>query len=247
MSETDLIAVGDPLPRLAAVEPANGPTSVSVTWASGSRAGRTEIIDLAPLIYTFRVLKPLRENPALFASVHLGEWGASIVWGDDPDLEIGADALEELAEETMTNIDFASFMKRHRLSLDAAAAWLGVSRRLIAYYAKERQIPRPIALACKYLDVISEAPEKQIPADAAADADIRETGSFVRVRSRRGDFAGETVLMKTREVSQPGFHGRHRDVAGSIPKDPSEGAYELTKTGAKRKLVSRGSNPSRKA
>jgi hypothetical protein len=161
MSETDFIAVGDPLPRLAAVEPANGPTSVSVAWASGSRAGRTEVIDLAPIIYTFKVFRPLRENPALFASVRLGEWGASILWGDNPDLEVGADALEELAEETMTNMDFASFMKRHRLSLDTTAAWLGVSRRLVAYYAKERQIPRPIALACKYLDLINEGAGKQ--------------------------------------------------------------------------------------
>src|SRR4051812_27441215 len=109
MSETELIAVGEPLPRLAAVEPANGPTSVSVTWASGSRAGRADVIDLAPMIYTFKVLRPLRDNPALFARVRLDEWGESLVWDDDPDLDIGADALEELAEEMMTNVDFAAF------------------------------------------------------------------------------------------------------------------------------------------
>jgi hypothetical protein len=153
MSETDMIVVGDPLPKLASVEPANGPTSVSVVWASGSRAGMTEIIDLAPMIYTFKVFRPLRDDPALFRTVRLGEWGASIVWEGHDDLDIGADALEELACEQMTPTDFQAFMKRHGFSYDATAAALGISRRLVAYYARERIVPRTVALACKYIDL----------------------------------------------------------------------------------------------
>jgi hypothetical protein len=212
------------------VEPANGPTSVSVTWASGSRAGRTELIDLAPIIYTFKIFRLLRENPTLFASVRLGEWGASILWGDDnPDLEVGADALEELAEETMTNMDFASFMKRHRLSLDATAAWLGVSRRLVAYYAKERYIPRPIALACKYLDLVGDSPEEQ---RTAKDAGIR------------GEKGYSSDEMRTRHTAQSPLHEVHRDIGGSLATARTrDGSFVLTKPGAKRRLVSREKTP----
>jgi hypothetical protein len=156
-----MIAVGDPLPKLASVEPANGPTSISVAWALGSRAGISEIIDLAPMIYTFKILRPLRDNPELFRTVRLGDWGASIVWEGHPDLDIGADALEELASEQMSPQDFQAFMKRHGFSYDATAAALGISRRLVAYYAKERMIPRTVALACKYID-ISHVGEKQL-------------------------------------------------------------------------------------
>ena len=164
MNANDMISGGHPLPRLASVEPGASPFAVSVTWAEGARIGRTDAIDLAALIHTFKVFRPLRDDPALFATVRLGAWGASIVWEGNGDLDIGADALEEIAVETMTSADFAAFMKRHRLSLDATAAQLGISRRLVAYYAKDRPIPRHIALACRYLDGVRSASR----ADAAA-------------------------------------------------------------------------------
>jgi hypothetical protein len=176
MSETDMIAVGDPLPKLASVEPANSPTSVSVAWASGSRAGMTEIIDLAPMIYTFKVFRPLRDDPALFRTVHLGEWGASIIWKGHDDLDIGADALEELAREQMTPEDFQAFMKR-----------LGISRRLVAYYAKERLIPRTVALACKYIDM-SHRDEKQLTSPVDLPSHVRL--GFATSSCRHVDVAG---------------------------------------------------------
>ena len=163
MSETDMIRVGDPLPRLASVEPANGPFSVAVTWADGARAGRTDIVDLAPMIHTFKVFRPLRDDRRLFASVRLGEDGASIVWGDDENLDVGVESLEDLVEETMTSGEFAMFLKRNNLSLDAAAAQLGISRRLVAYYAKERDVPRHIALACRYLDLTLAPTPEPVP------------------------------------------------------------------------------------
>ncbi|WP_082531803.1 DUF2442 domain-containing protein [Methylobacterium sp. Leaf469] len=152
MSATDTITVGRALPKLASVEPANGPFSVSVTWASGSRTWRTDIVDLAPIIFTFKVFKPLRDNPELFRSVKVGEWGASLVWPGNDDLDIGAESVEEMAEEVMTNSDFTAFLKRTGFTLDAAAAQLGIARRLVAYYAKDREIPRYIALACRQLE-----------------------------------------------------------------------------------------------
>ncbi|KQT61351.1 hypothetical protein ASG52_00220 [Methylobacterium sp. Leaf456] len=153
MSATDLIAVGDPLPRLAAVEPAEGAYDVALTWAEGARACRRDVIDLAPIILTFKVFRPLRGDAALFAAVRLGEGGASSVWPGNPDLDIGADSLEELAEETMTNVDFAAFLERNGLTYDAAAVQLGVSRRMVAYYAKSHAVPRLVGLACRYLEL----------------------------------------------------------------------------------------------
>ncbi|MCJ2036409.1 DUF2442 domain-containing protein [Methylobacterium sp. J-068] len=152
MSATDTITVGRALPKLASVEPANGPFSVSVTWAAGSRVGRTDIVDLAPMIFTFKVFKPLRDDPELFRSVQVGDWGVSLVWPGNDDLDVGAESVEEMAEEAMTNSDFAEFLKRTGFTLDAAAAQLGIARRLVAYYAKDRQIPRYIALACRQLE-----------------------------------------------------------------------------------------------
>ncbi|WP_264051685.1 DUF2442 domain-containing protein [Methylobacterium flocculans] len=152
MSATDTITVGEALPKLASVEPANGPFSVSVTWAAGSRVGRTDIVDLAPMIFTFKVFKPLRDNPELFRSVRVGDWGTSLVWPGNDDLDVGAESVEEMAEEVMTNSEFAAFLKRTGFTLDAAAAQLGIARRLVAYYAKDREIPRYIALACRQLE-----------------------------------------------------------------------------------------------
>ena len=152
MSEADRIRVGSPLPRLAHVEAVPGSLRVIVDWAGGARAGQRDVIDLAPHLYTYRMFGGLRADPALFAQVRLGEWGASIGWGGDDGLDIPASALESLAEKAMTNADFTAFLERHHLTLDGAAAQLGISRRLVAYYAKDREIPRLVALACAYLD-----------------------------------------------------------------------------------------------
>jgi len=52
----------------------------------------------------------------------------------------------------MTNAQFQTFLERHGLTLDAAAAVLGISRRQVAYYAKDRPIPRLVTLACAGYD-----------------------------------------------------------------------------------------------
>jgi hypothetical protein len=152
MSGTDIVTVGRALPKLSSVEAGNGRYAVRVTWASGSRAGRTETIDLAPMIFSFKVFKPLRDGAVAFDTVRLGDYGASIVWPGNEDLDIGAEAIEEMAAQAMTNADFSAFLTRNKLTLDAAAAQLGIARRLVAYYVKDREIPRAIALACRQLD-----------------------------------------------------------------------------------------------
>jgi hypothetical protein len=151
MNETTIVQIGDPLPVIASVAPA-GPTSVRVVWAAGDRAGREDIVDLAPLLYTRKLYRGLREDEALFRTVHIIAEGDAIAWGDDEAIDMAATAVERLAEEVMTPTDFKAFLERNGFTLDAAAAQLGISRRLVAYYASGKDVPRYIALACAYLD-----------------------------------------------------------------------------------------------
>ena len=109
-------------------------------------------MDLAPLIFSKKIFAPLRDDESLFRTVHVVEAGAAIAWGDGGAIDVAATTIESLADETMTPADFAEFLRRNGLSFDSAAAQLGISRRLVAYYAKERAIPRYIALACAYLE-----------------------------------------------------------------------------------------------
>lgn len=136
-----------PMPRLGAVRAIDG-GSVRVDWLAGARAGRSEAVSLLPLIDSFKFYDPLRRDAALFATVHAIEDGHAIAWGEDDCLDMAATSIERLAEEAMTADDFAAFLKRNKLTHQAAASVLGRSRRQIEYYLKEGVIPRTIALAC---------------------------------------------------------------------------------------------------
>lgn len=159
MSVTDQLIVGQPMPRLASVAPAGG-LSLAVTWAEGPRAGIAETVDLAPDIMTYRFYRPLRDDVDLFASVRVDDDGAAVVWGDET-IDMPATAIERLAESAMVAEDFSAFLKRNDLTFDGAAAQLGISRRLVAYYAGGRPIPRYIKLATERLDQIRSAPERE--------------------------------------------------------------------------------------
>ena len=162
MSATKNIArVGDPMPRLGAVSHHNG-YEIAVSWQAGPRAGKTDIVDLAPVVLAYKIYRPLRDNPKLFKALHRSPDGAAIVWNDD--IDMAATTVEWLAEETMTPDDFRAWLKRQKLTLDSAAAQLGISRRLVAYYAKQRQVPRYIALACRYLDHQQATPTELLSA-----------------------------------------------------------------------------------
>lgn len=152
MSETEnIVSIGDPMPRLVSVS-YHGAYEVAVSWASGLRERNTDTVDLGPVILAHKFYRPLRDNPDLLKSVHVIADGTAIAWGDDDDVDLAAATIERLAEETMSSADFRAWLERHKLTYDAAAAQLGISRRLVAYYASKRDLPRYIALACRYLD-----------------------------------------------------------------------------------------------
>jgi hypothetical protein len=147
MSASERVDSGVPLPRMAEVR-AVAPLTLLVSWVEGTRAGRTDMVDLAPVIETLKIFRPLRKNEALFATARLGEDGDTVVWAGD-NLEMHAETVESLAEQAMSPQDFVAFLKRNRLTQEAAATILGYSRRQIGYFTTTGPIPRVVSLACK--------------------------------------------------------------------------------------------------
>src|SRR5436309_2194135 len=113
MSETDIVSTGIKLPRIGEVQCVDGRRRViSITWGKGPREGRTDLVDLSPLIDTFKFYRPLRNDPALFAGVHAINGGSALAWGKADEIDIAADSVLRLAEETMTADDFRRFLER---------------------------------------------------------------------------------------------------------------------------------------
>ena len=151
MSEIDRKTVGETLPLISSVK-AVGPYAIEVAWNAEGTPKSPAQVDLAPAIFGYKYYRPLRDRPDLFETVHVIERGTAIAWGKNDAIEMAATTVAHLADEVMQPADFAEFLRRNGLTLEGAAAQLGISRRLVAYYASERQVPRYIALACAYLD-----------------------------------------------------------------------------------------------
>ena len=149
----DIIAVGDPLPRIASARPLDG-RKVAVTW----RAGGTRVVDLAPALASRRIYIPLREDDALFSTLRVSEYGDAIEW--DGGLDFSAVWLDRLPSVEFDNAAFRKAMDELDMSLDGMAAQLEISRRLVADYRKDKPIPRHIALATRYL-VEHRAPSRR--------------------------------------------------------------------------------------
>jgi hypothetical protein len=122
-----------------------GPGKLELAWDDGHAAA----VDLGEMIAAHAGLKPIRAA-RVFAKAALSDDGWSVEWpgGVDfgsPQLRRWAD---EQAGETMRADDFRGWMETHALTLDGAASALGLSRRMIAYYASgEKPIPKTVLLA----------------------------------------------------------------------------------------------------
>jgi hypothetical protein len=101
MSETDSSPTAMPL--IASVDPLD-PYKVKVTWSAGLRSGTTDVVDLSPLIDSFRFYKPLRGNADLFRTVHVRDDGNAIAWRSDDELDMSATSIERLAEESRSQV-----------------------------------------------------------------------------------------------------------------------------------------------
>jgi hypothetical protein len=179
MSETDFVQVGAPLPRVDSVQADNG-FSVRVTWTGDVDPSVQTTIDLAPIILTYKFYRPLRDNPELFRTVHVANDGTAIAWGKNDEIDMAATTIEHLASETMQKSGFRGWLEKNRLTLDAAAAQLGISRRLAAYFASgEKPIPRYIALACAYLDKQFSSSESELLAPNTEQVRAESRGVLV--------------------------------------------------------------------
>ena len=139
------------LPRIVAVSAAKKPFTLLIRWDRGEDSR----VDVSGIIKTFRVYEPLRRSPDLFRRVRVGEYGTDIVWTDA--IDMSADTLWRLAQEqsgaTLSPADFKHWRERKAYTLDTAAAALGISRRMVAYYEQgKKPIPRVVALATRALE-----------------------------------------------------------------------------------------------
>ena len=130
-------------PKLQAVE-ALAPYRLRTTWSTGEVLE----VDVGDTLRKIAALAPILD-PAVFARVHLGEWGQSIEWLDE---EFGADNVYAWAKEQAGEVShemFGTWMHRNQLSLNTAAEALGISRRMVSYYrTAHKAIPRAMWLAC---------------------------------------------------------------------------------------------------
>jgi hypothetical protein len=142
---SNMVDSGIPMARIAAIRVA-GPASLEISWADDARADRTDQVDLTPAIGTYKVYRPLRNNPELFATARVVDDGYAVAWNGF-DVDMSAETTETVAEESMTPTEFAAFLDRNGLTQEAAAL-LGRSRRHIGYYLRPGPVPRVVALAC---------------------------------------------------------------------------------------------------
>jgi len=146
MSANDLLDTGIPAARIATLRVA-GPAALEVVWADGARTGRTDVVDVTPVIGTYKAYRPLRNNPKLFETARVTDDGYAVAWHGF-DVDMAAETIETVARESMTSAEFAAFLDRNGLTQEAAAALLGRSRRQICYYLNPGPVPRVVALAC---------------------------------------------------------------------------------------------------
>jgi hypothetical protein len=133
-----------PLPRIESAAALDG-RRIMVVWRGGGR----EIVDVAPALASKRIFIQLRTDDALFHSLRVNEEGNAIEWADGA--ELTAIWIERLAPSTIGNDEFRLAMDELGFSLNGMAARLGLSRRLIADYRKDKPIPQTVGLAMRYL------------------------------------------------------------------------------------------------
>lgn len=140
-------------PELQAVT-ALEPYMLRTIWSTGE----TLDVDVSGALRSSSILEPILD-PTIFSTVHMGEWGGSVEWFD---CEFGADNVYAWAKEQAGQVShemFGDWMLRNGLSLTTAAAALGLSRRMIAYYkTAKKPIPRHVWLACLGWEAIRGLP-----------------------------------------------------------------------------------------
>lgn len=120
------------------------------------------VVDLRPWIETTAALAALKD-PALFAQAAIGWGGRSVEWIED-ELDLASDNLRNLAVEQAGGIGHEriwNWLHENNLTLEQAAAALGISRRMLIYYRDgEKPVPRAVWLACLGWEAVRPAGER---------------------------------------------------------------------------------------
>ena len=140
----DYIQVGKPILKIASVR-ALGGRVVEIEWGGGDRS----IVDLMPALASHKGFVRLRTDDELFRTVAVGEYGGYVQWADGA--ELSSVWVEELRDASLNNEQFREAMDQLQMSLDGMASRLGIARRLVADYRKDKPIPKTVALATRYL------------------------------------------------------------------------------------------------
>lgn len=143
-ADDNFVEVGGPMAVILRAKPL-GQMRIRVDWQDG----RQEDIDIGPAIHSHRAFVTLRQDPELFSAFEVRSRGDALVWPGGQ--ELSADWIAELAPRELDNAEFREAMAQLRLSLDGMAMRLGIARRLVADYRKDKPIPRTVALATRYL------------------------------------------------------------------------------------------------
>lgn len=111
----------------------------------------TFTVDIAPLVTKFKSLSSLSDW-SVFKTAKLEDAGRTVQWSGSDELELASDNLRARAVEQSGNYSHEwlwNWMHKHQLTLDAAARFLGISRRMLAYYKSgAKPLPLTVVLAC---------------------------------------------------------------------------------------------------
>ena len=118
---------------------------MQIVW----EGGKTEIVDIMPALASHRAFVRLRTDDKLFRALRVSDFQDCLEWPDGA--ELPATWIEELTEAPFDNAEFRDAMDALQMSLDGMAARLGIARRLVADYRKDKPIPKTVALATRYL------------------------------------------------------------------------------------------------
>lgn len=140
----EFVSAGRPLRRIWKATPLSG-RNAQIVWNSGE----SQVVDLMPALASHRAFVQLRTDDVLFGTLRASDEQDSVLWANG--LELSAAWIEEIADAPLDNAEFREAMDRLHLTLDGMAARLGVARRLVADYRKDKPIPKHIALATRYL------------------------------------------------------------------------------------------------
>lgn len=122
-----------------------------VTWSTGNE----QTVDIAPALASHREFVKIRTDDALFGTLKVSAYGDALEWADGT--ELAAAWIEELAAGLLTNEEFREAMDTMTMSLDGMAGHLGIARRLVADYRKDKPIPKAVALATRHLLAMRKA------------------------------------------------------------------------------------------